>query len=188
MREDTVKPAKGDLLLSEPFLADPNFERSVILLCECNSKGSFGFVLNKVADMQLSDAIDEVQNYNQPLYVGGPVQHDTLHFLHRFDPPFSGSEPIIEDVYWGGDFDELLSRINTRQISASDLKFFAGYSGWGPGQLEEELEEETWIIYQQPTAYHLFDVPAHQLWQEVLRNMGGKYRMFSNYPIDPRLN
>ncbi|MGB3587691.1 MAG: YqgE/AlgH family protein [Tunicatimonas sp.] len=188
MQGDAVKPAKGDLLLSEPFLADPNFERSVILLCEHNSNGSFGFVLNKEADMQLSDAIDEVQNYHQTLYVGGPVQHETLHFLHRVDPPFNNSEPIVNDVFWGGNFDELLSLINTRKIAENDVKFFAGYSGWGPGQLEDELEEKTWIVYHQPTAYQLFDIPAHQLWQEILRNMGGKYRMFSNYPIDPRLN
>ncbi|MEM6842361.1 MAG: YqgE/AlgH family protein [Bacteroidota bacterium] len=188
MLGDNVKPAKGDLLLSEPFLADPNFERSVILLCEHNSDGSFGFVLNKESDLQLSDALDEVQSYNQNLYVGGPVQHNTLHFLHRIYPPFSGSEPVVNDIFWGGDFDELLSLINTRQISPADIKFFAGYSGWEPGQLENEIAEDTWIIHQQATSNQIFDTPATQLWQEILRSMGGKYRMFSNYPIDPRLN
>ena len=188
MQGDIVKPSKGDLLLSEPFLADPNFERSVILLCEHNSDGSFGFVLNKESELRLSDTLDEVQNYDQILCLGGPVQHNTLHFLHRVSPPFSGSETVGDNIFWGGDFDELLSLINTRQISSADIKFFAGYSGWEPGQLENELAEDTWIIYQRPTSNQIFDTPATQLWLEILRSMGGKYRMFSNYPIDPRLN
>lgn len=188
MSEGVIIPSRGDLLISEPFLADPNFERSVILLCEHNSEGSFGFVLNKLSELSLSDALDEVQNFDKTIYIGGPVQHNTLHFLHRMQPPLSDSESVKDGVFWGGDFDELLSLINTRQLPSNDIKFFMGYSGWGPGQLEEELADDTWIVYQQASASLIFDVPDQQLWQEVLRSMGGKYRMFSNYPIDPRLN
>ncbi|MEQ9439258.1 MAG: YqgE/AlgH family protein [Cyclobacteriaceae bacterium] len=188
MGERVVKPAKGDLLLSEPFLADANFERSVILLCEHNTEGSFGFVLNKQSELSLSDAIDEVDGYEEVLYVGGPVQHNTLHFVHRVQPPLNQSEQIQESIYWGGDFDQLLSLINTRQLVSTDIKFFVGYSGWGPGQLEDELAEDSWIVYKNASAQQIFDIPTHLLWQEILRSMGGKYRMFSNYPIDPRLN
>lgn len=188
MGEGVVKPSRGDLLLSEPFLADPNFERSVILLCEHNSEGSFGFVLNKQSELGLAEAVEEVTGYDEVLYVGGPVQHDTLHFVHRLRPPLAESEQLQDHLYWGGDFEELLSRINTRQLVADDIRFFMGYSGWGPGQLEDELAENSWIVFQNTTSEQIFDVPPQQLWQEVLRSMGGKYRMYSNYPIDPRLN
>ncbi|MGD1889401.1 MAG: YqgE/AlgH family protein [Cyclobacteriaceae bacterium] len=188
MSKDVIIPARGDLLLSEPFLADPNFERSVILICEHNEEGSFGFVLNKLAELELSDALEELQNFQETLHLGGPVQNNTLHFLHRIQPPVADSEPINNGVYWGGDFDELLTLINTRQLTTSDIKFFVGYSGWGPGQLESELSEETWIVYKQASPEQIFDIPIDNLWQEVLRSMGGKYRMFSYYTIDPRLN
>jgi len=188
MSKDVITPKKGDLLLSEPFLADPNFERSVILLCEHNEEGSFGFVLNKQAEFELSDALEELQDFHETLHLGGPVQNNTLHYLHRIHPPLADSESVNNEVFWGGDFEELLSLINTRQLTTSDVKFFVGYSGWGPGQLESELSEKTWIVYQHASAELIFDIPIDKLWQEVLRSMGGKYRMFSNYPIDPRLN
>ena len=188
MGEVVIKPSKGDLLLSEPFLSDPNFERSVILLCEHNSEGSFGFVLNKQSELSLADAIDEVNGYEEVLYVGGPVQHNTLHFIHRMQPPLEQSELIQQNIFWGGDFEQLLTLMNTRQLLPEDIKFFVGYSGWGPGQLEDELAENSWIVYKNPTDQQIFDIPSQLLWQEVLRSMGGKYRMFSNYPIDPRLN
>ena len=180
--------SKGDLLLSEPFLGDENFERSVILVCEHNEEGSLGFVLNKPSLLTLGDMLDEVSGYNPPLYTGGPVQQNTLHFVHRLPSLAPEANRLGENIYWGGDFEQLLSLINTRQIGSDDIRFFAGYSGWSPGQLAAELSEEAWIVHARASPIQVFDLSPEQLWQEVLRTMGGKYRMFSNYPIDPRLN
>lgn len=179
---------KGDLLLSEPYLGDENFERSVILVCEHSEEGSLGFVLNRPSLLTLEDVLDEVSGYDALLYTGGPVQQNTLHFVHRLPSLASGADRLSENIFWGGDFEELLSLVNTRQLRTDDIRFFAGYSGWSPGQLAAELSEDAWIIYPRASAAQVFDLPPEQLWQEVLRTMGGKYRMFSNYPIDPRLN
>lgn len=188
MKNQTHHPAKGDLLLSEPFLADANFERSVVLICEHTDEGAIGFVLNKPSLLTLADVVEEAGNFEQLLYTGGPVQQNTLHFVHRASSLREGSDNLGHDLYWGGDFEQLLSLINTRQLDAKDIRFFAGYSGWAPGQLASEMAEEAWIVCKQATAEQVFDVSPEHLWQEVLRTMGGKYRMFSNYPIDPRLN
>ncbi|MDF9796077.1 putative transcriptional regulator [Catalinimonas alkaloidigena] len=183
-----IKPTKGDLLISEPFLPDPNFERSVILLCEHNKDGSLGFVLNKPIELHLSNVIEEVNGFEKVLHKGGPVQEDTLHFIHRMGEKLQGSQEIANGIYWGGDFEQLLSMINTKQLNPQDFIFFVGYSGWSPKQLEYELEDGSWIVYKQASPDDIFSSSPSGLWRDVLSNMGGKYRMLSNYPIDPRLN
>lgn len=188
MSNEASSPQKGDLLLSEPFLGDDNFERSVILLCEHNEEGSLGFVLNKPSLLTLEDVLEEAAGYQQLLYTGGPVQQNTLHFVHRLPQLAEGADLLGENIFWGGAPEQLLSLINTRQLPPDDIRFLAGYSGWSPGQLATELAANAWIIYPQATAPQVFDVPPERLWQAVLRTMGGKYREFSNYPIDPRLN
>ena len=185
---EIVKPAKGDLLISEPFLPDPNFERSVILICEHNDEGSLGFVLNKPTGHELSEVLEVSEVFRNDLYQGGPVQLDTLHYIHRESNLLGNAANIKEDIFWGGDFERLMSLLNTHQLQSEDIKFFLGYSGWSPGQLEEELKEDSWFVYKQTTSYDVFDSSAQDLWRKVLKNMGGKYRMFSNYPTDPRLN
>ena len=188
MTNEAIPLSKGDLLISEPFLADANFERSVILVCEHNEEGSLGFVLNKPSLLTLEDVLDEATGPEQSLYTGGPVQQNTLHFVHRTSQLREGSHDLGERIFWGGDFERLLTRLNTHPLATQDIRFFVGYSGWAPGQLAAELDEEAWIVYQRATEEHIFDVAPERLWQEILRTMGGKYRMFSNYPIDPRLN
>lgn len=181
-------PERGDLLISEPFLPDPNFERTVILLCEHDENGSFGFVLNKQSTLEFQEVIQDGYGFEEKLFIGGPVQQDTLHFIHRSSGQMDSGKEIVNGIYWGGDFDKLLSLINTRQINAEDFRFFLGYSGWSEGQLEEELRAKSWIVYKQPTSEKIFDLDPHLLWQEALKELGGKFKMFSNYPQDPRMN
>ena len=183
-----LNPQMGDLLISEPFLPDPNFERTVILLCEHTDDGSFGFILNKTSILKFNEVMEEVKDFNEVLYVGGPVQQDTLHFIHRGGELLEGGTEIINDLVWGGNFEQLMIMIETKQINADDFKFFLGYSGWSTGQLEDELKENSWIIHRGVTSQQIFELDPNKLWKEVLHNMGGKYKMFSNYPVDPRLN
>lgn len=183
-----IEPERGDLLISEPYLPDPNFDRTVILLCEHDEHGSFGFVLNKRSNATLPELIDEAQGFDTEVFVGGPVQQNTLHFLHRTAENLKSDKEITDGIYWGIDFEALLSSINTRQIAREELKFFVGYSGWSPGQLMEELSAKSWIVYKHATPELVFDLDPLELWRVVLQNMGGKYRAISNYPRDPRLN
>lgn len=183
----TLDPKKGRLLISDPFLPDPNFERTVILLCEHNQQGSFGFILNKPSLLRMTDVIQEIEVSSELLYVGGPVQQDTLHFIHRSSEVDGGLE-IADGIFWGGNFETVAMLIKQKQLKSSDFRFFLGYSGWGEGQLNDELETNSWIVSDTVTPQQIFDTEPEILWKEVLKEMGGKFKMFSNYPTDPRLN
>lgn len=183
-----IKPEKGDLLISEPYLPDPNFERTVVFVCEHDDNGTFGLVLNNKANVGLKEVLDEVGDFPAKLFVGGPVEQDTLHFLHRDPVLKEDARKVQEDIFWGGDFDKLLQMVNVRSIGANDIRFFIGYSGWGPGQLHNEMKAKSWIVFKNPTAEMIFDWDNQDLWKACLKSMGGKYRLMSNYPKDPRLN
>jgi len=182
-----LPPSKGKLLVSEPYLPDPNFERTIILLCEHNAEGSFGFVMNKPSLARLGDIMQDLKEIDAPVFIGGPVQQDTLHYIHRL-PKLEESTLVKDGIYWGGNFDQLVSLIETKQVAASDIKFFLGYSGWSVGQIDEELKEESWIVCDKVNEELLFDIKAEAMWQYTLRSMGGRFSVYSNYPEDPRLN
>lgn len=182
-----IKPEKGKLLISEPFLPDPNFERTVVLLCEHNEEGSFGFVLNKPSILKINEVVEETANLKNTVYIGGPVQQDTLHFIHR-NLAINNAIEIADHVYWGGDFEHLILLCDTNQVSSADIRFFLGYSGWGPGQLDAELDQDSWIVCDNVTDQLLFDTEPEIMWRKALENMGGRYTVYSNYPVDPRLN
>lgn len=182
-----LEPSKGRLLVSEPYLPDPNFERTIILLCEHNAEGSFGFVMNKPSLARLGDVMADLKEIDAPVFIGGPVQQDTLHYIHRL-PKLEEATPVMKGIYWGGNFDQLVSLIETKQVAASDIKFFLGYSGWSVGQIDEELREDSWIVCDKVNEELLFDIKAEAMWQYTLRSMGGRFSVYSNYPEDPRLN
>ncbi|MFN3849231.1 MAG: YqgE/AlgH family protein [Spirosomataceae bacterium] len=181
-----MKPSKGKLLIAEPFLGDPNFERSVVLLCEHNENGSFGFVLNQQTNLKLEDVIDDVYA-DFPLFLGGPVEQNTLHFIHRLGDIIDGTIDIGNGLFWTGDFDSVRSLLNIGKIKENDIRLFIGYSGWSEGQLESEMKRNSWIV-SETDANFIFDTPTDQFWRSVLKRMGGEYKVLSNYPTDPRLN
>lgn len=185
--KNDLKPEKGRLLISEPFLPDPNFERTVVLLCEHNEEGSFGFVLNKMSTVNLDDIIEDINDFDEPVLVGGPVQQDTLHFVHKADY-IEGGVALGNGLYWGGNFEQLMVLIESKEIKTNDFKFFIGYSGWGAGQLQEELDANSWIVTPNVTTDLVFNQDIDKLWKTVLKELGGRYNVYSNYPTDPRLN
>lgn len=182
------KPEKGDLLISEPYLPDPNFERTVVLLCAHGSEGSFGFVLNKPSTLNFEDVIKDANGCNEQLYVGGPVQQDTLHFIHRSDDPEIGGMILNEGLYWGGNFDQVMNLISLGLLKPDDFRFLVGYSGWDVGQLQDELDAKSWIVYKNARPDQIFDTDPSSLWRTALEELGGKFEMFSKYPTDPRMN
>ena len=176
----------GILLISDPFLKDPNFRRTVIFLCEHNKEGSFGFVLNKKMTLGLSDLITDAEGIQLPVYEGGPVQKDTIHFLHRCPGKIGGVE-VETGIYWGGDFVAAMNLLKENELDAADIRFFLGYSGWGEGQLDGELAEKSWIVRQANTQL-VFNINTQQVWKNALHELGGEYSQMTNYPIDPQLN
>ena len=185
---DKIEPRKGDLLISEPFLADPNFARTVILLCEHNDEGSFGFVLNKLSQIKLNELIEGVGDRQDDIYIGGPVQQNTLQFIHRNDGLIEGGSEVRDGIFWGGNFEQMLTMMESKLIKPDDINFFVGYSGWVSGQLKSELEIDSWIISRNVNIEQIFDTDVNSLWKEVLNTMGGKFKVVANFPVDPRLN
>ncbi|MCB9251384.1 MAG: YqgE/AlgH family protein [Flavobacteriales bacterium] len=177
---------KGKLLISEPFIKDPTFERSVILIVEKNTLGTVGFVLNQVLDLKLVDVLESMP-LNNILSNGGPVDHNTLHFLLRGSEPISGSVTVIPGLQWGGDFEELMEKVNLGMILPEDLRFFIGYSGWEPGQLEMEMKHHTWITAD-ASLKTVFESQHDKLWKYSMKSLGGEYAMLANSPLDPQMN
>jgi putative transcriptional regulator len=182
-------PQAGHLLLSAPFLQDDNFSRSVILLCEHEEGvGSVGFVMNKPSILSLGDLVSELDFLDVEVFVGGPVEQNTLHFVYLGDQLMEESKPLGNGVWWGGDFSALIEHISSRKLNLSQVRFFIGYSGWSSGQLAAELSAESWIVFSDPWSKELFDNSPDQLWRSLMKSKGGDFEIQSNYPIDPRLN
>jgi putative transcriptional regulator len=183
-----IAPSSGKLLISEPFLMDPNFKRSVVLLTQHDDEGTIGFILNHPSALLLKNLIPELENADFPVYIGGPVATDTIHFIHRCYDRLNDGEEIAEGIYWGGNFEALRILIDTSQIDVSEVKFFIGYSGWAAEQLQNELVENTWIVSDQYSQDVVFSDNEEEAWREVIINLGPKYAHVSKFPIDPNLN
>lgn len=184
---ENLRAAAGMLLVAPPSMEDPNFRRAVILLCEHGETGSFGLILNRPLSLQLGEVLEETAPCDAPLSLGGPVQPNTLHYLHTFGDAAQGAVGIAQGVYWGGDFEYVKTHLRVGAYDATHLRFFLGYAGWGEGQLEGELADEDWIVTPAEPG-DVFRRPAEQLWQLVMRRMGGDYALFANFPEDPRMN
>ncbi len=181
-------PKVGDLLIAEPFLQDPTFKRSVILLCDYNADGSFGLLLNKQMQLLLSDIFEELTDCEIPIFFGGPVQMDTLHILHQVPELISHSQQIGKDIYWGGNITQIIDLIKEKKIDNNKIKFYLGYSGWDNGQLIEEFEEhKTWVAVEAKASL-VFKNNVKQLWSEALTYIGGEYAQWKIYPTHPQLN
>lgn len=187
MGNKTLKPKKGRLLISKPYLHDPYFKRSVVLLTEHNDEGSVGFILNKVVDISIDEAIEEFPDFEAKLYLGGPVEKDSLYYIHTMGDTISDSVEIGKGIYWGGNFEVLKILIESNKVKQSDLKFFMGYSGWSSEQLANELKNDSWIV----TDINKTDIIGGEpddLWPDLLRSMGKEYAVLANFPEHPSLN
>ncbi len=182
-----IEPGSGILLIADPFLKDPNFLRTVVFLCEHREDGSFGFVLNRQYQNTLDELIPELEDYKFPVYYGGPVQQDSIHFLHQYPEEIPGSIEVLKGVYWGGNFDALVDMIKSGKADADKIRFFIGYSGWSDGQLDIELKEKSWLTVQ-ATPDLIFHEDHNEIWKDSLKELGGDYEMMINFPIDPQLN
>ena len=182
-----VEPSPGILLIADPFLKDPNFVRTVVFLCEHHEKGSFGFVLNKEYELKLDELITGMEGHQLKVFYGGPVQPDTIHFLHQYPELIPDSYKISKDIYWGGNFETLSALIKSKSVNTDKIKLFIGYSGWGEGQLNIELKERSWLTVS-ATRKLVFNTRHNEVWKHSLQHLGGEYEIMINFPIDPQLN
>ena len=183
--KNQLKPEKGRLLISEPFLPDPNFERTVVLLCEYNDDGAFGFVINKPSILKLNEIVEDLR-FEELAFVGGPVQQDTLHFLHR-NAALENAVQIRDRIYWGGDFELAIDLLKKGHIDASRIRFYIGYSGWSEGQLNEEMNQKSWLTLE-ATRKLVFHRNIDEIWKDAVKSLGGDYSIMVNFPTDPQLN
>ncbi len=182
-----VDISAGKLLIADPFLKDPNFKRSVVFICEHKDEGSFGFVLNRPHDQLLGELLQGFESSTFPVYYGGPVQLDTLHFLHQCPDLIPGGVEVTDGIYWGGEFEAVLDMLKLNKLNNSNIRFFIGYSGWSQGQLEEEMNIKSWITTD-ATQPLIFPKNVNETWKEALKQLGGDYVQLINYPLDPLLN
>ncbi len=183
-----TEPSAGKLLISEPFLSDPNFKRAVVYMVEHEEEGSVGFIINQPSALVLKDLVPDLWEADYQVFIGGPVQVDTLHFVHRCYDRLQSGEPIGKGIYWGGNFETLKILVNNHAIEKEEIKFFLGYSGWGKQQLQEEIHGNTWIVSDQYHPKVIFGADEEALWREVIINLGPRYAHISRFPSDPNLN
>jgi putative transcriptional regulator len=131
--------------------------------------------------------MDDFDGFEIPVYYGGPVQKDSIHFLHQCPELIPDSMEVIKGIYWGGNFEAVAALIKNNQIELSKIRFFLGYSGWGDGQLTDEMDKNSWLTVN-ATPGLVFHKQVDEIWKECLKALGGEYEMMINFPIDPQLN
>jgi len=177
------KYLKGQLLLDSGQLRGSFFQRTVVLICEHDAEGAFGLVLNrgtgnKVGDMIVADLPESLKEF--PLYLGGPVQPSALSFLHS--DAFLTDANVMPNLSLGHSLDDL-AELGQSFSAHRKVKMFAGYAGWSPGQLEDEMKRKAWLTH--PASLDLvFDSEPEQMWQKILRRKGWKYKILAQSPED----
>jgi putative transcriptional regulator len=180
--EDSLR---GKLLIASPTLVDPNFARTVVFITEHNDEGAMGIVLNRPSETSVESVVPELAEIagGEPAYVGGPVQPEALVLLAEFSDPEAAAWIVVADVGLASadvDLDELAGAVRRGRV-------YAGYSGWGPGQLEAEIEIDSWIV-EAPLPAELFPEDPETLWSDVLARKGGQYALIARMPADPSQN
>lgn len=184
---NSIKPQKGSLLISEPTLNDSYFNRSVVLIVEHNSDGTVGFILNKQIDVELSGLVKDFDDIETQVFFGGPVNKDNLFFIHHFGKEIEGAMPIAKNLFWGGDFTMLKDLLRKDKSNLNKVRFFIGYSGWDPGQLQAELDQNSWVV-KSIVEENILELLPKNLWKDTLRNMGSDLALLSFFPENPQLN
>jgi putative transcriptional regulator len=179
--------SQGKVLIAEPFLNDTYFKRSVVFITEHNNKGSIGFVLNKPVELKVQEVIQNFPLIDAGISIGGPVNTNTFHYIHTLGDLIPESIKVLDNIYWGGDFETLKIFISEGKIGKEQIRFFLGYSGWGAEQLENELNENAWLVAE-INSEMIMKGEEVGFWNQVLEKMDNKYHVWANFPENPGLN
>lgn len=180
---------QGKILLAEPYMLDPNFRRATIILCEHNNEsgGSLGFIFNKPLQTNIDELIPDFPEFASEVYFGGPVQTDTIHYIHTLGDLLEDSLEIAKGVYWGGDFEKLKFLIDSKLVKPNQIRFFIGYTGWSKDQLEEEMKSGTWVVADFDPNYLFNGIPL-KLWKQIMYNKGNTFTIIANMPDEVSWN
>jgi putative transcriptional regulator len=179
-----VDSLQGKLLVSSPALHDPNFRKTVVLIAHHDEEGAMGLVLSRPSDVAAVEAVPALEGLpgaGDPIFVGGPVQPEAFMVLAEFNDVDDAAAPIMDRLGF------MPAESEPEDLSISRMRLFAGYSGWGNGQLEAELEEASWIVVDALTDDAFADDPE-ELWRTVLHRKGGPFELMVDMPFDPGLN
>jgi putative transcriptional regulator len=179
---------RGQLILAAPALKDPNFDRTVVYIAEHSEEGAMGLVLNRPSEAPVADAIPDLgwvaETGDELVYVGGPVAPNGVIVLAEWSDPSQAVVLVDDDLgFLPGDVEDA----DALAAAVRRARVYAGHAGWGPGQLEEELAEEAWIV-ESPLRDELFSDDPEGLWSAVLRRKGREFALLSTMPPDPSLN
>lgn len=184
--EGAMNSLQGQLLIASPTMSDPNFARTVVAIANHDEDGALGIVLNRPSDTEVIEAVPELEGVvdgDDVVYVGGPVQPASIVVLAEFEDPAEAAFLVVEGIGLVSDRTGL-DRLGT---ATARRRIYAGYTGWGPGQLESELEREDWIV-EPALPQDVFDDEPLELWTRVLERKGGQFRLLARMPIDPTVN
>jgi putative transcriptional regulator len=177
---------RGQLLIAGPTLQDPNFWRAVVLIVEHTDEGALGLVLNRPSETTVADAVPELDGLlegSHEVFVGGPVQPSGVIVLARFEDPDDAALLAFDDVGVLG----IADGRDELSVGVHSGRAFVGHAGWGPGQLDGELERGDWILEPAGTADAFCSDPL-ELWARVLSRKGGSYALIARMPVDPSMN
>jgi putative transcriptional regulator len=183
--KNKLRPRQGVLLLSDPFLKEDYFTRSVVLLCEHNENGSFGLVLNNYIDIKLHQLDSNFPESDNAVSIGGPVDEQSIYYLHSFGDSITDSLFVDDHISFGGDFEQIKNSLVA--YPSGKVLFFLGYSGWSPGQLNEELALNSWLIVNNIPLTEVYNQHT-DLWKYCMEKQGEQFRVMSNFPINPQSN
>ena len=183
-----VDPTKGRILIAEPFLPGSYFNRAIVLLVAHSEKGAVGFILNKKIEYPVNEVLGDFPDFEAEVYIGGPVSTDTIYFIHSLGDLIPGSIHVKDNMYWGGDFEEVKKLVRDGLILPDQIRFFLGYSGWDNGQLEEEINENSWLVSEIEEEFVMVDRSTKSMWVQMVRDIGGKYSLWEHFPENPSLN
>ena len=180
---------KGIFLIATPSLRDPNFRQSVILLCEHGAEGALGVVVNRPTEINITEVLPQIpviEGQRHKVFSGGPVQRNNMLILFRLLEEPSDTHQVVDGVYLGGNV-QTLERILEKPSANESFRAFMGYSGWAPGQLENEMQTGSWLTMP---ANHslLFEKDPSNLWAETLQALDTNYQIYSDMPVDPTMN
>lgn len=176
---------KGNLLIAQPALYDFTFNRSVVLISDHNDKGSVGFILNKPLNQTVNFYVSDL-DCDFEVYSGGPVETENLYYVHSRPDLIGGSEHIIHNLYWSGNYEDVKAALLDKSITQNEIRFYLGYSGWGEDQLKAEIEDKAWIVIDDNL--DIFKNWDNNLWKQEMQRLGGEHLLWINTPADPSMN
>lgn len=183
------EPESGSLLIAAPLLDDGVFSRSTVCIIDHTvENGTMGLITNRLSQYKLHEVIDGIETHEViPLYVGGPVHHDRLYYIHTFGDEIPDSVEIMPGLYVGGEFERVKELINMGAVMSGKMRFFVGYSGWEKGQLRDELDRHDWAVGT-VNIHDSLNLSDNEAWRAAVADLGSRYRVWLNLPTDVALN